>query len=98
MTRWEIVEKLAKEKRVEIMACNIAKSPMSPNLEDLCQMVYELLLTYDEAKIIDLWESGALGFFIARVLTTQYRSPRSTFYNLIRKFSAKSEEIDERTG
>ena len=67
-------------------------------LQDLCQMVYELLLTYDEAKIIDLWESGALGFFIARVLTTQYRSPRSTFYNLIRKFSAKSEEIDERTG
>lgn len=93
MTRTEVVARIAREQRVEVMACNIAHSPLSQELKDLCQMVYETLLTYDEDKIVDLWESGAINFFIARVLVNQYRSPRSPYHNLIRKFSSKSEEL-----
>lgn len=70
------------------MVENIAKSPLTPDLKDLSQMVYLALLEYDEAKIVDLWEHGQINFFIARIIINQYRSSNSPFYKLFRKFSA----------
>ena len=73
----EIIDQLARERRVETMLANIAKRPVSGTLEDLCQMVYLILLEYDDAKIEDLWEHGQINFFIARILLNQYRSTNS---------------------
>lgn len=86
MTKNEIVEILARERRVETMLANIAKQPVAGTLEDLCQMVYLVLLEYDEAKIADLWENGQINFFIARILLNQYRSSNSPYYKLFRKY------------
>ena len=89
MTKQQIIERLAREQRVETMLANIAKRPVSGDLADLCQMVYLILLEYDEAKIIDLWENSQINFFIARILLNQYKSTNSPFYKLFRKYEAK---------
>ena len=90
----EIIDQLARERRVETMLANIAKKPVSGTLEDLCQMVYLILLEYDDAKIEDLWEHGQINFFIARVILNQYRSVNSPFYKLFRKHGKRQEDIE----
>lgn len=85
MTKYEIVEKIARAQRVETFIRNVARtSRLAPDLQDLAQMVYVALLTYDEDKIVDLWESDAMDFFIARIILNQYRSRdspwRDTFH------------------
>lgn len=89
-SRETIVETLARERRVEKMVVKIAHQPLTPDLEDLCQMVYLILLEYDKAKLQDLWENDQINFFIARVILNQYRSTNSPFYALFRKFQEKS--------
>lgn len=83
----EIVARIAQERRVETMVENIAKSPLTPDLKDLSQMVYLILLEYDEGKLRDLWDNGQINFFIARIILNQYRSANSPFYKLFRKQS-----------
>ena len=90
----EIIDQLAREKRVETMLANIAKKPVTGTLEDLCQMVYLILLEYDEGKIVDLWENGQINFFLARILLNQYRSTNSPFYKLFRKYESKATDIE----
>ena len=90
----EIIDQLARERRVETMLANIAKRPVSGTLEDLCQMVYLILLEYDGAKIEDLWENGQINFFIARILLNQYKSSNSPFYKLFRKYESKCQDIE----
>lgn len=85
MTKYEIVEQLARSRRVETMAQNIAHTSMTADLEDLCQIVYLVLLEYDDDKIADLYENKQIDFFIARVIINQFRSSHSPFHDLIRK-------------
>lgn len=90
MTRREIIETLAHEKRVEALVVNIARHPLTDDLRDLCQMVYVILLEYDEEKIQDLWENDQIDFFIIRILLNQYKSANSPFYKMFRKFQSRS--------
>lgn len=93
MTRNEIAEALARDKVVEQLVCNIAHAPLSANLADLAQMVYLIVLTYDEEKIIRLWESGAIRFFLARVISTQLHSPRSPYQATILRYQQRTSEL-----
>lgn len=94
MTKYQIIEQIARERRVETMLANIAKRPISGTMDDLCQMVYLILLEYDETKIADLWENGQINFFIARILLNQYKSTNSPFYKLFRKYESKATDIE----
>lgn len=86
MTRFEIVETLARGQRVETFIRNVARtSRLAPDLQDLAQMVYLALLTYDEDKIVDLWESDAIDFFIARIILNQYRSRDSPWRDIFHR-------------
>lgn len=85
-TKTEIVEAIANDRMVETMVSNIAHQPMSADLEDLSQMVYLILLEYDEKKLQDLWENDQMNFFIARIIVNQYNSVNSPFYTIFRKF------------
>ena len=90
----EIVAVLGRERRVETMVQNIAHAhSLSPDLRDLSQMVYALLLTYDPAKIIDLWENDQINFFLARVIRTNLRSPRSPYNAQITSFRRRSTQM-----
>lgn len=93
MTAREIVEELGRTGAVERMVINISHGAVSPDLADLSQMVYEILLCYDEGKIVSMWESGQLRFFLARVILNQLHSQRSPFHALYREFGERSESI-----
>ena len=90
MTKADIIETLARQKRVETMVENIAHHELTADLNDLCQMVYLVLLEYDESKLQDLWEHNEMDFFLARVILNQYRSNNSPFHYTIRKFKERS--------
>ena len=85
-----IIEILAKERRVEALVENIAHHSLTADLEDLCQMVYLVLLEYEESKLQDLWVNNQINFFLARIIINQYRSSTSPFYTLFRKFQERS--------
>ena len=91
-TKTEIVEAIAKDRMVETMVTNIAHKPMSADLQDLSQMVYLILLEYDEQKIQDLWINNQMHFFIARIIINQYNSDNSPFHTIFRKFRLMVDE------
>ena len=74
------------------MVTNIAHKPMSADLQDLSQMVYLILLEYDEQKIQDLWINNQMHFFIARIIINQYNSVNSPFHTIFRKFRLMVDE------
>lgn len=90
-----IIEALASERRVEAMVENIAHRALSPDLKDLCQMVYLILLEYDEDKLRDLWDKGQINFFLARIVINQYRSSNSPFHSIYRKHQERSVSIGD---
>ena len=74
------------------MVTNIAHKPMSADLQDLSQMVYLILLEYDEKKLQDLWINNQMHFFIARIIINQYNSVNSPFHTMFRKFRLMVDE------
>lgn len=93
MNKVEIVSRIASEKMVEAMVQNIAHQSLSADLKDLVQMIYLILLEYDEDKIVDLWEHNQMQFFLARIIINQYRSSNSPFHTIFRKFQERSCDI-----
>lgn len=85
----EIVAELARGKVVEEIICNVSgfRSPLPPDLQDLAQMVYEVILTYDREKIKDMHGRGKLRFFIWRVVVNQFRSSSSAYHRIYRNYN-----------
>lgn len=92
MTKYQIIEKLAKEKKVEKFINNTAKTS-APELDDLAQDIYMYLLEKDDDVIVELYENNELDFFISRMITNQYISTSSPFYTKYKKFLKNSDEI-----
>lgn len=92
MDKTNIINKIAQERMVESMVQNIAHQSLNDDLSDLCQMIYLILLEYDEDKLQDLWEHHQMKFFIARIIVNQYRSSNSPFHLLFRKFRMMVDE------
>ena len=84
-----IIETLANQRRVEALVENIAHHALTADLKDLCQMVYLILLEYDETKLLDLWENDQINFFLARIIINQYRSSNSPFHTIFRKMQER---------
>ena len=93
VSKTDIVIALSTDKVVEKMVQNIAHQTLSPELKDLCQMVYLILLEYDESKLQDLWENHQMNFFLARIIINQFRSSNSPFHMTFRRFQEKSVDI-----
>lgn len=89
----QIITYMAENKVVEQMVRNIAHHDLSPELKDLSQMVYGILLDYEEEIIRDLWEHGQMRFFIARIILNQYRSCKSAFFSLFKKNQMRNVDI-----
>ena len=86
MSKNEIVNEIANGKMVEQMVQNIAHQSLSDDQKDLCQMVYLILLEYNEQKLQDLWSNNQMNFFLARIIINQFRSSNSPFHMIYRKF------------
>lgn len=91
----DIIRAIAERRQVETMVGKIAHQSLNDDLKDLCQMVYLILLEYDEEKIQDLWENKLMDFFIARIIINQYRSTNSPFHIQYRKMREKYEDITD---
>lgn len=89
-TAREIVEVLAREKRVEALCENVCRRR---GLDDLAQLVYMYLLDSPDALLSDLYENGQINFYIVRMIKNQYFKPRTKYYNEIVKFAARSVAI-----
>ena len=94
MNKAEIIEAIAQARMVETMVQNIAHESLSTNADlcDLSQMVYLILLEYDEDKLQDLWEHHQMRFFLARIIVNQYRSSNSPFFITYKKFRTMVDE------
>lgn len=98
MTRAQIVEQIAREGQVEALICNIAHSALTDDLKDLAQMIYLVLLEYDEDKIIDLWEHKQMRYFICRIIINQTRTSHSPWHDTFRKPRLRSVSISPGSG
>lgn len=96
MTKYEIADRLARERVVERLVCNIARTRLSSDLADLCQMVYLVILEYDEDKIVDLWENDQITFFLVRVILNQFHSVKSPYHALFRRWQTRLTPIDDK--
>ena len=92
-TKTDIIAEIAKQRMVETMISNIAHQALSADLKDLSQMVYLILLEYDEQKLQELWEHNQMSYFLARIIINQYRSSNSPFHSVFRKYQELSVDI-----
>ena len=92
MTKNEVVEKIAKERLVEQICFNIAKSS-DDLLNDLVQEIYLDLLQKDEDKIVKLYESNQMHYFITRIVINNLHSKNSPYWCKIKSFTHNMNEI-----
>lgn len=95
-TKYKIIEELAQNKTIETIIQNVVASD-DDTLNDLSQMLYEDLLMKDDEKIIQLYKSKQLQFFLTRMVLNSVNSKTSRYYYLFARHNNICEEIqDER--
>ena len=83
------------EKKIEEIVRNIVgKNNKRPEIDDLVQMVYLILLEYDEDKIVNMYNKKQLIFFITRIVLNQFNSSNSPFLYIYRKWSKENLEFN----
>lgn len=92
MTKNEVVNIIAKERMVEQICSNIAKSS-DDLLNDLVQEIYLDLLQKDEDKIVKLYESNQMRYFITRMIINNLHSTNSPFWCKYKRFTQNMNEI-----
>lgn len=92
MTKNEVISVIAEERMVEQICSNIAKSS-DDLLNDLSQEIYLDLLQKDEDKIVKLYESNQMRYFITRMIINNLHSTNSPFWCKIKSFTHNMNEI-----
>ena len=87
-----MVNIIAKERMVETIVSNIAKSA-DDLLNDLVQEIYLDLLEKDEDKIVKLYESNQIRFFITRIVINNLHSKNSPYWCKLKSFTHNMNEI-----
>ena len=87
-----MVNIIAKERLVEQIVSNIAKSS-DDLLNDLVQEIYLDLLQKDEDKIINLYETNQMRYFITRMIINNLHSTNSPYWCKYKRFTQNMNEI-----
>lgn len=97
MTKYEIIDIIAREHLVERVVNKLLSSSKNPFdcPEDLIQDIYLLLLQKDEDLIVNLYNKGELGFYLLKVARNQLLSTNSPYYTKYIKFLAHSDDITQ---
>lgn len=94
MTAKEYIEELARAGQVErIVRGTVGHDDLTQNEWDCVQMIYEALLTYDPAKVVELGEKGQLGFFVAGIARNMLNSVTSRYHYEIRIWYERTTEL-----
>lgn len=97
MTKYEVVDIIAKEHLVDRIVTKLLSSSKNPFdcPEDLIQDVYLLLLQKDDNFIVNLYNKGELGFYLLKVIRNQMISQNSPYYTQYIKFLSRSDELEK---
>lgn len=77
---------------VETIVSNIAKSS-DDLLNDLVQEIYLDLLQKDDEKIVKLYQSNQIRYFITRIVINNIHSKNSPYWCKIKSFTHNMNEI-----
>lgn len=89
-----MVEALARQRKVETIVTDMTRRPLDAALKDLSQIVYLHLLTMDEDKLRDLYDTGDIRFYLVRVIYLQLHGNRTTFDREVRRFQRITNPIE----
>lgn len=90
----EIVSALGLEGRVEAIVLRASGSRvLTPDLKDLCQIVYVVLLEYGDEKLSGFLERGSVDRLVGRIVKNNLRSRTSRYYYAIRAFRSRSSDL-----
>ena len=97
MTKYEVVDIIAREHLVERIVNKLLSSSKNPFdcPDDLVQDIYVLLLEKDDKLIIALYNKGELGFYLLKVARNQLLSVNSKYYYTYIKLAAKSDDLTQ---
>ena len=97
MTKYEIIDIIAREHLVERVVNKLLSSSKNPFdcPQDLIQDIYLILLNSDENLIVALYNRGELGFYLLKVARNQLLSTNSPYYTKYIKFRANSDELEK---
>ena len=82
MDKREIIDTLAKEKKVEEIIRNVDKGNCKDTvaLTDLAQDIYLILLQKPEDTIVNAYNNLELNYYISRIVVNNLNSKNSRFY------------------
>ena len=97
MTKYEVVDIIAREHLVERIVNKLLSSSKNPFdcPEDLIQEIYLLLLQKDDDLIVNLYNNGEIGFYLLKIARNQLLSVNSKYYYTYIKLGANSDDISE---
>ena len=97
MTKYEVVDIIAKEHLVDRIVNKLLSSSKNPFdcPEDLIQDVYLLLLQKDDDLIVNLYNKEEIGFYLLKIARNQLLSVNSKYYYTYIKFRAKSDDLTQ---
>lgn len=79
MTKMQVIDKIARERLVETIVCNVAHSPLTDDLKDLSQYIYVALMRYSEDTIREMHEGGRMNYFVTRIVMNQLHGDHSHY-------------------
>lgn len=99
MTKYDVVDIIAKEHLVERIVNKLLSSSKNPFdcPEDLIQEIYLLLLQKDDDLIVNLYNKGEIGFYLLKVARNQLLSVNSKYYYTYIKLGAQSDDLTQAT-
>ena len=99
MTKYEVVDIIAKEHLVDRIVNKLLSSSKNPFdcPEDLIQDVYLLLLQKDDNLIVNLYNKGEIGFYLLKITRNQLLSKNSPYYQKYIRFQSNSDDITQAT-
>ena len=97
MTKYEVVDIIAKEHIVERIVNKLLSSSKNPFdcPEDLIQDIYLLLLQKDDDLIVNLYNKGEIGFYLLKIARNQLLSKNSPYYTKYIKLRANSDDLTQ---
>ena len=97
MTKYEVIDIIAREHLVERIVNKLLSSSKNPFdcSEDLIQDIYLLLLQKDDDLIINLYNKGEIGFYLLKVARNQLLSVNSKYYYTYIKLGAQSDDLTQ---
>ena len=97
MTKYEVVDIIAREHLVERIVNKLLSSSKNPFdcSEDLIQEIYLLLLQKNDDLIVNLYNKDEIGFYLLKIARNQLLSKNSPYYQKYIRFQSNSDDISE---